>query len=133
MPPPRDTIIELERKFWHSLASHDTETAVRLLTEPALLVSARGTMQVDHEAYRKMADKGPMTLSEFQLSEMRVVFPNDSTAVVTYHARQKVAARGSSDGAVQEMNDSSVWIKDRGNWRCVMHTETPSGPEHFSH
>ncbi len=129
MPQPRDAIIELEKKFWQSIVNHDVDTAIGLLTEPALMVSSRGTMQFDREEYRKMVEKGPMVLDEFQLSEMRVVFPNDSTAVVTYHARQKVSQRGSENGAVQEMNDSSVWVRDRAGWKCVMHTESPAGPE----
>lgn len=129
MPQPRDAIIELEKKFWQSIVNHDVDTAIGLLTEPALMVSSRGTMQFDREEYRKMVEKGPMVLDEFHLSEMRVVFPNDSTAVVTYHARQKVSQRGSENGAVQEMNDSSVWVRDRAGWKCVMHTESPAGPE----
>lgn len=130
MPQPRDAIIELEKKFWQSIVNHDANTAIGMLTEPALIVSAHGTMQFDHEGYRKMVEKGPMVLNDFQLSEMRVVFPNDTTAVVTYHARQKVSQRGGENGAVQEVNDSSVWVKNRDGWKCVMHTETPAGPEH---
>ncbi len=132
MPQPRDAIIELEKKFWQSIVNHDADAAVAMLTEPALMVSSHGTMQFDHEGYRKMVEKGPMVLDDFQLSEMRVVFPNDSTAVVTYHARQKVSQRGGENGAVQEMNDSSVWVRDRGGWKCVMHTESPAGPERVS-
>jgi hypothetical protein len=40
--------------------------------------------------------------------------------------RQKVAQRGAEERAdVQEMNDSSTWIKLDGAWKCAMHTETP--------
>jgi hypothetical protein len=34
-----------------------------------------------------------------------------------------------SKQTVQEMNDTSTWIKEGSSWRCVMHTETPAGDE----
>jgi hypothetical protein len=46
--------------------------------------------------------------------------------VCTYHAKQKMAKRGDSDGTEQEVNDTSTWIKEGTSWRCVMHTETPA-------
>jgi hypothetical protein len=80
-----------------------------------------------------MAEKGSMVLKSFELSDMQVVFPNDSTAVLTYHVKQKVTPRGKSDAAVQEMNDTSTWIKAGDSWQCVMHTETPAGSEPARH
>ena len=127
MPTPRETIVDLERRFWQSIVEHDTDTAIDMLTEPALMVSSHGAMQFDHEGFRQMADKAPMVLSDYELSEMRVMFPNENTAVVTYHAKQTMTPRGQNGGTVQEVNDTSTWIKDRDGWKCVMHTETPAG------
>jgi hypothetical protein len=58
---------------------------------------------------------------------MNVVFPNDSTAILTYHVKQEVEIRGNGNHAVQEMNDTSTWVKSGDRWQCVMHTETPAG------
>ena len=132
MPTPRDTIVDLERRFWQSIVDQDTDTALEMLTEPALMVSSHGAMQFDHDGYRQMAEKGSMVLSDYELSEMRVIFPNEGTAVVTYHAKQTMTPRGKNDGTVQEVNDTSTWIKDRDGWKCVMHTETPAGKERMS-
>src|ERR1700755_2281611 len=111
MPTPTETIIELEKRFWQSMVDNDTDTAIEMLTEPAIMVSSHGAMQFDHTQYRQMAEKGSMVVESFELSDMQVVFPNDTTAVLMYHAKQKVAQRGKSNGTVQEMNDSSTWIK----------------------
>ena len=73
-----------------------------------------------------------MKLSSFELSDMQVVFPNDSTAVLTYHVKQKVTPRGKDESTVQEMNDTSTWIKVGDDWQCVIHTETPAGGEQRS-
>jgi hypothetical protein len=125
MPTPSKTLIDLERKFWQAIVDQDAETATELLTEPALMVSTHGAMKFDHAGYRKMAEKGSMVLTSYELSEMNVVFPNDTTAVLTYHVKQKLSQRENGKSTAQEMNDSSTWIRQGDDWRCVMHTETP--------
>jgi ketosteroid isomerase-like protein len=127
MTSPAQVIEELENRFWQSLVDNDADTATDLLMEPALMVSAHGAMKFDHAGYRHMAEKGPRVLTGFELSDMQVVFPSETTAIATYHVRQRVAQRGSEDRAdVQEMNDTSTWVKEDGSWKCAMHTETPA-------
>jgi len=133
MASVRDTLIELEKKFWQSLVEQDSDTAIQLLTEPALMVSEHGAMQFDHAGYRKMAEQGSMVLRSFELSNMQVMFPNDSTAVLTYHVKQEMAPRDQDGGTTQEMNDSSTWIKEGKFWKCVMHTETPANGSGGAH
>jgi len=133
MNSPAKVIEELENRFWQSLVDNDADTATELLTEPALMVSSHGAMKFDHAGYRKMAEKGPRVLTGFELSDMQVVFPSETTAIATYHVRQRVAPRGAEDRAdVQEMNDTSTWIKEDGSWKCAMHTETPAEGERKS-
>jgi hypothetical protein len=69
------TLIDLENKFWQSMVDQDPDTAVSLLSEPALMVSAHGAMKFDHAAYRKMADQGSQVLTSFELRDVEVVFP----------------------------------------------------------
>jgi len=127
MRPQANTIIDLETKFWQSMVDNDTDTALAMLCDTSLMVSSHGAMKFGHEEYRRMAEKGSMVVKSYQLSDLQVVFPNDNTAVLTYHASQTVAPRGKSDGAMtQEMNDTSTWVKDARGWKCVMHTETPA-------
>jgi ketosteroid isomerase-like protein len=127
MASPRDTIEQLERRFWQSLVDNDAATATGLLTEPALMVSAHGAMKFDHAGYRRMAEKGPRVLTGFELSDLEVVFPNETTAIATYHVKQRVVPRDAKDGGdVQEMDDTSTWVKQDGSWKCAMHTETPA-------
>ena len=125
MHTSKGELIKLENKFWQSIVDNDTDTAVNLLDEPALMVSSHGAMQFDHQGYRKMAEQGSMTLKSFELSDMNVLFPDEDTAVLTYHAKQAMAQKGKPEQITQEMADSSVWMRKGGAWRCVMHTETP--------
>ena len=126
MPNPTETLTKLEHKFWQSMVNQDTDAALEMLSEPALMVSSHGSMKFDHAGYRKMADQGPMVLASFELSELDVVFPNDTTAILTYRVKQAMAPRGKSEKKVQEMNDTSTWVQTGQRWQCVMHTETPA-------
>jgi hypothetical protein len=126
MATPSQTLIDLEEKFWQSILDHDADTALELLSQPALMVSEHGALKFDHAGYRKMAEQGSMVLTSYELSKMDVVFPNDSTAVLTYKVKQEIATRGKDESTVQEMNDTSTWVKDGSRWQCVMHTETPA-------
>jgi hypothetical protein len=129
MATPQQTLIDLEKRFWQSMVDHDTDTALGLLNERALMVSSHGAMQFDHAGYRKMAEHGSMVLTAYELHDVQVTMPTDDTAILTYRVTQQVAPRegGGQAGAPQEMNDSSTWVRSGpgGEWRCVMHTETP--------
>lgn len=120
------TLIDLETKFWQSMVDNDTDTALEMLSEPALMVSAQGSMKFDHDGYRQMAEHGSMVLTSFELSDVDVVFPNEKTAIVTYRVKQGVTTRGHDEASLQEMNDTSTWIRTGRQWKCVMHTETPA-------
>jgi hypothetical protein len=120
------TLVDLETQFWQSMVDHETDVALNLLCEPALMVSSHGAMKFDHAGYRKMAEQGSMVVNSFELSDMEVVFPNDSTAILSYRVKQGVASRGQRTAVEQQMNDTSTWIKTERGWRCAIHTETPS-------
>ena len=133
MLPSAKTLIALETKFWESMVNQDTDAALELLNEPALMVSSHGSMKFDHAGYRKMAEEGPMVLTSFEITKMEVVLPNDTTAVLSYRVKQGIAPRGEDANSLQEMNDTSTWIKLGERWQCVMHTETPAASKPPKH
>lgn len=118
-------LIDLETRFWQSMVDQKPDAAIGLLNEPALMVSSHGSMQFDHAAYRKMAEQGSMTVTAFEFSDMKVLFPNATTAILTYDVKQTMKPRDKNETTVQKMNDSSTWMKVRDDWKCVMHTESP--------
>ena len=133
MATPSKTLIDLENKFWQSLVDQDTDAALRMLGEPALMVSSHGAIKFDHAGYRKMAEHGSMVVTSFELSDVETVFPNEATAILTYRVKQKVAARQDGKSTVQEMNDTSTWVSTPDGWKCVMHTETPAESKAGAH
>lgn len=119
------TLFELERKFWKAIVDEDTDTATGLLTEPAFMVSQYGSLKFDHLRYRQMAEQGTMVVKSFELSDMDAIFPNPDTAILTYKVRQVLRPREGSDEIEQEMTDTSTWVREQGEWRCAIHTESP--------
>lgn len=62
MSTTQQTLFEKERQFWQSMVDQDTDTALSLLDQQALMVSSHGSMKFDHDGYRKMADQGTMQI-----------------------------------------------------------------------
>jgi ketosteroid isomerase-like protein len=126
MKDSANTLKDLERRFWQSMVDEKTDTALALLDEPALMVSAHGSMKFDHAAYRKMAEQGQKVLKSFELGDMETVFPTDDTAILMYSVKQTMAPREGGADSTEEMVDTSTWVRKDGAWKCVMHTETPA-------
>lgn len=127
MQPSSTALIDLEHRFWQSLVDEDADTAIGMLDEPALMVSSHGAMKFDHAGYRQMAEHGTMVVTSFELSDVEVLFPNDTTAVLSYRVKQDVVNRGETRSTTQWMRDTSTWVQsESGDWKCVMHTETPA-------
>ncbi|MES2957424.1 MAG: nuclear transport factor 2 family protein [Pseudomonadota bacterium] len=133
MSTPSKTLIDLETKFWQSMVDQDTDAALKLLNEPAVMVSSHGAMTFDHAGYRKMAEQGSMVLTAFELDNVEVVFPTDTTAILTYGVKQSVTPREGGEGKTQQMTDSSTWIQVGKRWQCVMHTESEMQGKKSSH
>ena len=118
------TLIDLETKFWQSMVDQDTDAALQLLHDPAMMSTAHGAMKFDHAGYRKMAEQGTMDVTAFALSDVEVVFPTEATAVLTYQVKQTVAAREGGKSSTQNMSDTSTWVHAGKRWQCVLHTES---------
>lgn len=124
MTTPTKTLIDLETKFWQSMVDQDTDAALLLLHDPATMASSHGAMKFDHAGYRKMAEQGSMVVTSFALTDIEVMFPTETTAVLTYQVKQTVAARGGGKATTQNVTDTSTWIHVGKRWQCVLHTES---------
>ena len=118
------TLIYLETKFWQSMVDQDTDAALQLLHDPAMMATAHGAMKFDHAGYRKMAEQGSMVVTAFALSDVEVMFPAETTAVLTYRVKQTVGERDGGQSITQNMLDTSTWVYLNQRWQCVLHTES---------
>lgn len=122
--PARKLLTDLETKFWQSMVDQDTDAALQLLHDPAMMATAHGAMKFDHAGYRSMAEQG-YVVTAFSLSDVEVMFPNETTAVLTYRVKQTVGERDGGKSTTQNMSDTSTWVHLDKRWQCVLHTESP--------
>lgn len=124
MTTPTKTLIDLETKFWQSMVDQDADAALQLLHDPALKASGHGAMKFDHADDRTMAEHGAMVVTSFAFSDVEVMFPTATTAVMTYRVKQTVAARDGGKSTTEDMSDTSTWVHSGKRWQCVLHTES---------
>ena len=118
------TLIDLETKFWQSLVDQNTDAALQVLHDPAMMATAHGAMKFDHAGYRKMAEQGAMGVNSLAFSDVEVMFPTATTAVMTYRVKPTVAARDGGKSTTEDMSDTSTWVHSGKRWQCVLHTES---------
>lgn len=119
----KSEIERLENAFWKSMVEGRPEVATGMLTEPAVMVSSKGAMKFDHASYTRMANDDRYKLVDYEISGLDVVFPREDVAVATYHVDQEMEMEGKP--VRNQVYDTSTWVKVDGEWRCVMHTESP--------
>ena len=118
----KQRIIDLENRFWQSMKDKDPATAQAMIADQGLVVGPMGTMRMDPAKYGEMTEEGQWTLNSFKMDEVDVIFPNQDTAIVAY----KVHQTGDMKGQPMDLNcaDSTVWVRDGGDWKVALHTET---------
>ena len=122
MQPDKQTIIDLETRFWQSMKDKDPATAQAMIADHGLVVGPMGTMRMDPAKYAEMTEHGQWTLGSFELDGVDVIFPSADTAIVAYKVRQTGALKG--EPMDLHCADSTVWVRDGGRWKVVLHTET---------
>lgn len=120
--PEKQTIIDLEKKFWDTMISRDTEVATKMMADKSIVIDAKGVAQIARSDLSKRMQGSKWTLDSYRMSDTQVVFPTEDTAVIGY----KVKQQGKMGGKPYDMEcaDSSTWTKVGGRWLCALHTET---------
>lgn len=123
--PDSATIERLEKTFWQSMVDKDADKAATMIADPSLVTGPAGTMRMDPELYKKMTKEGEWTLDRFEFSDVNVIFPNEDTGIIAY----KVHQEGTMKGQKMDLNcaDSSTWVREDGEWKCALHTESIIG------
>ena len=123
--PSSATIERLEKDFWQTMVDKDADKAAAMIADPSLVTGPSGTIRMDPQLYKEMTEQGDWELDEFEFSDVEVIFPNEDTGIIAY----KVHQTGSMKGERMDLNcaDSSTWVREDGEWKCALHTETILG------
>ncbi len=108
-------ILGLENRYWRAVQDHDVGTAVSLTRFPCIVSGPQGARAIDEPTYRKMMRAHVDQVKSFEIRDEQIEVLNSETAVIAY--------RLESNG--ESCFDTSTWIREGGEWRCALHTETP--------
>ena len=120
-------LMDVERRFWNAMQEKDADTASELTDEQCVIVGAQGVSAIDAKTMAKLTSEGTWELEQYSFDEQKrqVRFLTDDIAIVAYPVRERVIVDGQTLPIVA--NDSSVWVRRDGQWRCALHTESLAG------
>lgn len=113
----KDNIINLEKKYWDAMANKDFETVKSLTKFPCIVAGRNGVMSVDEAAYEKMFNSNDKAMEVKSISDEQVQTGED-------HAMLAYLIDLSYDSTSMKCACTSTWIKENGDWKCAMHTES---------
>ncbi|MGX7925500.1 nuclear transport factor 2 family protein [Tsuneonella sp. HG094] len=118
-------IEKLENRFWQTMVDKDSRTAAGMIAREGIVTGPMGAMAIDPAKYEAMTEEGQWNLKSFELSDVQVVQPSDDVAIIAYKVHQK----GDMKGQAMDLKcvDSSTWVREDGDWKCALHTETILG------
>lgn len=120
-------ILDQEERFWRAMQVKDPDATGEMTDEGSIVVGAQGVSTINPDQISKMTREGKWQLKKFEIDgkSAQVRMLTDDIALIAYHVTEEVTIDG-VDLNVQA-NESSVWVRRDGAWRCAMHTESLAG------
>ena len=120
-------LMEVERRFWNAMQEKDAAAASKLTDDQCVIVGAQGVSAIDAKTMAKLTSEGQWELKQYTFDEKarQIRFLTDDIAIVAYPVNERVVVDGETLPIVA--NDSSVWVRRDGEWRCALHTESLAG------
>ena len=120
-------LVDVERRFWNAMKEKDAAAASAMTDDQCVIVGAQGGSAIDAKTMAKLTSEGQWELEQFSFDEQKrqIRFLTDDIAIVAYPVRERVVVDGETLPVVA--NDSSVWVRRDGQWRCALHTESLAG------
>jgi uncharacterized protein (TIGR02246 family) len=120
-------LIDVERRFWNAMQEKDAAAASTLTDDQCVIVGAQGVSAIDAKTMAKLTSEGTWELKHYAFDEQarQIRFLTDDIAIVAYRVQERVIVDGET--LPVEANDSSVWVRRDGHWRCALHTESLAG------
>jgi len=118
-------LLALEKRYWQAIKDRDVDAALNLTRDPCLIAGASGVATVDRRSFVKIMASAQYTLHGFSIEEAQAQRLTDDVALLAYKVREDLTV----DGKPLTLNaaDSSVWVRQDGNWLCALHTESVLG------
>jgi hypothetical protein len=120
-------LLEIEHRFWDAMQKKDGSAAAEMTDDKCIVVGAQGVSSIDGRSMGKMTAEGKWELQKYTFNDQtkQIRFINDDMAIIGYTVNERIVVEGKTIDI--EANDSSVWIRRDGSWKCALHTESLKG------
>jgi hypothetical protein len=120
-------LLDVEHRFWTAMQEKDAGTASAMTDDGCIIVGAQGVSAIDAKSMARMTAEGAWELEQYSFDEqkLQVRFLTDEIAIVAYPVKEDLVVGGKPLSL--SANDSSVWVRRGGEWRCALHTESLAG------
>lgn len=120
-------LLDVEHRFWDAMQKKNGEAAAEMTDDQCIVVGAQGVSAIDAKSMGKMTAEGKWELQKYTFNDTtkQIRFINDDMAIIAYTVNERIVVEGKTIDL--EANDSSVWIRRDGGWKCALHTESLKG------
>ena len=118
-------LLRLEKRYWQAIKDRDVDAALKLTRDPCLIAGASGVASVDRQSFVKIMQSARYTLHDFSIEDAKAEQLTDEVALLAYKVREDLTVDGKP--LTLHAADSSVWVRQDGNWLCALHTESVLG------
>jgi hypothetical protein len=115
-PGDKDAIISKEKAAWQAYKDKKADEFKKLFSPDLVAVYPEGM----HNLQQELDAMSKTDMKSFDLSGFNVVFPNQTTAIITYKAKVEATSEGKDISSTY--NVGSVWHMAKGQWLAVFYT-----------
>ena len=121
-------ILQLEKRYWDALKAQDIDAMQALTADPCLVVGPQGASLVDRKQFREIWEQDDWRVRSFTIDDRSAsVRPiGKDVAVVAYSIKEHLEHQGKPQ--TLDAFDTSVWVRENGQWKCAAHTESVAMP-----
>ncbi len=123
----QEPMLDQELRFWQAMKEKDADSTARMTNEDCIIVGAQGVSAIDAPTMAKLTAEGGWELEHFAIDPQsaKVHMLGPDVAIVAYTVDERVAVEGET--LPLRAHESSVWVREDGQWRCALHTESLAG------
>lgn len=119
-----EALMKMEHKMYEMVKNKDLKTFGEMLTDDAVNIDP-GNRSWNKAAIIQYLT--PLTVQEYKLTDMKVIWLDKDCAAVTYNFSGK-AMMGDQPMPPGELQNTTIWVKKGGKWLARYHQETPIMP-----
>ena len=113
-------IVATEKKLWEAWKNKDMKPFKANLAADSIMITDSGVS--DKTTSLQAMESMACDVKSYELSDIKVTFLNNSTAILTYKSTQDATCGGQA--VPPTVWSSSVYVKRGGRWLAASHQET---------